>query len=105
MLEDNTIVELKDEKLEKVNGSTSIANEGASLSSITIEDVVEISGYISGFDGRYCLVSINEYGAYKFVKYQKGAKYIDDAIRFATILENVVITKIGHDDEFVKYNA
>ena len=103
MSKENKTVELKDEELEKVNGG-SLPDQKGKILNITEGDVVNISGYINGFDGVYCLVSINEYNAHKFVKYTQGAKYVDDSIRFSTIPNGVTITIIGHDDEFVFYN-
>lgn len=98
------LCELSDEDLEKVNGGALLYQNGKEFS-VAIGDVVNVSGYINGFDGAYCLVHINEYNAHKFVKYTQGAKYVDKAISFSTIPSGVTITKIGHDDEFVVYNA
>ena len=103
MSEEKKDFELKEEDLEKVNGGSSPNKKGKTLN-IAKGDVVNISGYINGFDGKYCLVSINEYNAHKFVKYTQGAKYVDDSIRFSTIPNGVTITIVGHDDEFVFYN-
>ena len=105
MSEENKIVELNDEDLEKVNGGGALTYQNGKEFSVAIGDVVNVSGYINGFDGAYCLVHINEYNAHKFVKYTQGAKYVEKAISFSTIPSGVTITKIGHDDEFVVYNA
>ena len=104
MSEDKKTIELNDEDLEKVNGGALTYQNGKEFS-VAIGDVVNVSGYINGFDGAYCLVSISTLNAYKFVKYTQGAKYVEEAIRFTVIPSGVTITKIGHDDEFVVYNA
>ena len=104
MVEENKNIELKDEDLEKVNGGVLCYQDGKEFS-VAIGDVVTVSGYINGFDGDYCLVSISILNAYKFVKYSQGAKYVEEAIRFTKIPSGVTITKKSHDDEFVVYNA
>lgn len=99
-------VELHDDELSKVSGGVIQApNEKGQVCNIVVGDVVDIKGYIAGTDGQYCLVSINQYERYKFVKYTKGAKYVEIAISFTVKPNGMKITIIGHDDEFVIYNA
>ena len=96
--------ELKDEQLEKVTGGIGETKINK-FSEIVIGDVVNITGYIEGYNGLFCLCKISSSGRYKFIAYEKGAKYVEKAINITTIPSGVVMVKVGHDDQFVADNV
>ena len=96
--------ELNDEQLKTVTGGAG-ASKNSILSTLVVGDVVSMEkneGY--KLSGLYCLVSISNVGRYKFIEYTKGGRYIENGISFTELPEYTTIAKVGHDDEFPKYN-
>ena len=99
MVDENKIIEINDEKLEKVTGGTEVPV--SSLSEIKKGDVVYIKNSL--VDGLFCLVSISELGSYKFAQYIPN-EYVDFAYHASTIVAGCTIKIVSHDDAFAEMN-